>query len=93
MKKARVHVVIEGLVQGVFFRANTADVARTHGVRGWVRNNRDGTVEAVLEGEEGAVKDVLSWCRRGPYGARVERVVTNWEDNKGEFDGFTIRYG
>jgi acylphosphatase len=93
MKKVRAHVIIEGFVQGVFFRANTADVARTHGVRGWVRNNPGGTVEAVFEGEEGAVKEVLGWCHRGPHGAKVERVITDWEENRDEFDGFSIRYG
>jgi acylphosphatase len=92
MKAVRAHVIIEGFVQGVFFRANTADVARTHGVGGWVRNNYDGTVEAVFEGEEEAVKKVLGWCHRGPPGARVENVITNWEDSKGEFDDFSIRF-
>lgn len=92
MKKVRAHVVVEGFVQGVFFRANTAETARARGVKGWVRNNYDGTVEAVLEGEEGAVKDVVEWCRKGPPGARVERVDADWEDANGEFDDFKIRY-
>ena len=65
---------VAGRVQGVGFRATMVDVARVHGVRGWVRNRRDGTVEALVQGDEGAVARVLAWARRGPTAARVDRV-------------------
>lgn len=62
-----------GHVQGVFFRDSVRRRALAAGVRGWVRNNADGTVEAVLEGEPEAVERLVSFCREGPRGARVER--------------------
>ena len=90
MKPVRAHVVIQGLVQGVFFRANTHEVASTNGISGWVRNNPDGAVEAIFEGEEDAVKRTIEWCRKGPKGAMVERVDVVWDEFMGEFDGFNV---
>ncbi|MFZ3073394.1 MAG: acylphosphatase [Thermodesulfobacteriota bacterium] len=90
MKSIRAHVVIEGLVQGVFFRDNTRETASSNGISGWVRNNPDGTVEAIFEGEEEAVKKTVEWCRKGPNGARVERVDVRWDEFMGEFYGFDI---
>ena len=85
----RRRVVVHGRVQGVFFR----DTVRTHAVRrgvsGWVRNNRDGTVEAVLEGEPEAVERVVELCREGPRGAFVERVEVSVEEPDG-LAGFAI---
>lgn len=91
-KKVRAHVFISGRVQGVFFRANTKRVADELGVKGWVRNLPDGRVEAVFEGEEDAVKKIVEWCHRGPPAARVDRVEVKYEEYKGEFEDFTIRY-
>ncbi|RLE93840.1 MAG: acylphosphatase [Thermoprotei archaeon] len=91
-KMVRAHLFISGRVQGVFFRANMRRVAREHGVKGWVRNLPDGRVEAVLEGPEDAVKKVIEWAHRGPPLARVERVEVHWEEYKGEFNDFSIRY-
>ncbi len=88
----RVHVWISGLVQGVFFRYHTRKLAKKLGVRGWVRNLPDGRVEAVMEGEEEALKKMLEFCREGPPGAEVERVEIKWERPKGEFDDFEIQY-
>lgn len=88
MKMSRAHIIVSGIVQGVFFRATTAEVARRHNVYGWVKNNPDGTVEAVLEGEDGPVKDVIEWCRTGPPGARVDGLRVTWEEYLGEFDDF-----
>jgi acylphosphatase len=69
------HVLVEGRVQGVFFRASTRREARRAGVRGWVRNRADGRVEAHLEGEPDAVEGVLAWIRDGgPPAGRVEEV-------------------
>ena len=91
-KKIRAHVFISGKVQGVFFRATTRDKANELGVKGWVRNLRDGRVEAVFEGDEEAVKKLIEWCHVGPPAARVEKVEVIYEDYRGEFDSFSIRY-
>jgi acylphosphatase len=92
MPKTRAHVIVRGRVQGVWFRAETQHEARRSGVNGWVRNLRDGSVEAVFEGEEDMVKGMVQWCNHGPTGARVDDVSVDWEDHKGEFDGFSITY-
>jgi acylphosphatase len=88
-KMVRAHLIIEGLVQGVSFRASAVEAARTAGVYGWVRNNPNGAVEAVLEGEEEKVNRLINWCRTGPPMARVERVNLSWEPFRNEFDDFT----
>jgi acylphosphatase len=69
-----VRVVIHGRVQGVWFRAWARDQAVARGLTGWVRNRRDGTVEAVFEGEAAAVAAAVEACRRGPFGARVDAL-------------------
>lgn len=90
MATCRAHVLIRGRVQGVFFRAETRERALALGVAGWIRNNPDGSVEAVLEGPEEHVRSLLSWCERGPAGARVEAVETRFEEPVGE-RGFSVR--
>lgn len=70
-----VRVRIKGLVHGVSFRSNMAQIASNLGVRGWVRNLPDGSVEAFLEGDERNVKRVLDWAKVGPPRARVDKVV------------------
>jgi acylphosphatase len=74
IEQRRVRVIVRGRVQGVAFRAYTADEARRAGVAGWVRNRPDGSVEAAFEGERGAVEALLACVRRGPRSARVDRV-------------------
>jgi acylphosphatase len=69
-----VRLRIEGQVQGVMFRAWTVEEARRRGLRGWVRNRHDGSVEALLIGDAGAVEDMVAACRRGPRLAAVDRV-------------------
>jgi acylphosphatase len=66
------HVIVHGRVQGVGFRAFVEVEALTRGLQGWVRNRREGTVEAVFRGEEELVADMIEACRRGPLGARVD---------------------
>ena len=89
MTDRRAHVIVRGQVQGVFFRAETRDRARSLGLSGWVRNNHDGTVEAVFEGPAERVESVVSWCRRGPAGAEVEDVEVLWEEPVGRA-GFQV---
>jgi acylphosphatase len=67
-------VVVHGRVQGVGFRYSLVDAAQEAGATGWVRNRRDGTVEAFVQGEAAAVESLVGWCRRGPPGARVTTV-------------------
>ena len=86
----RVRVVVFGLVQGVYFRDATRRLALRQGVSGWVRNNWDGTVEAVFEGEPEAVDRLVGFCREGPSGAAVERVEVRDEPCDG-ITGFEIR--
>ena len=71
-------------MQGVGFRYATIERARSLGVAGWVRNNRDGTVVAVFEGRSEALESLLAWCRRGPSGARVQDVSVEMETPRGE---------
>jgi acylphosphatase len=91
--KARAHVLISGRVQGVFFRSQAQEEAESRGVKGWIRNVSDGTVEAVFEGEKEAVDALIEFCKRGPAGARVTKVELKWENYTGEFVEFRIRYG
>ncbi len=88
----RVHVIISGRVQGVFFRMETQRAARRLGVTGWVRNLPDGTVEAVLEGSRSQVDAMLDWCRQGPPSARVDDLRIQEQSAAGEFEGFDVRY-
>jgi acylphosphatase len=80
----RRRVVVTGRVQGVGFRYAVSERARTRGVAGWVRNLPSGQVEAVFEGEAGAVEAMVGYCRRGPLGASVEDVRVIAETPAGE---------
>ena len=91
-KQVRAHVVISGKVQGVFFRMETKGAAQRFGVSGWVRNKRDGNVEAMFEGNQKNVELILDWCKKGASLSRVKKVDIKWEGYKGEFDGFAITY-
>jgi acylphosphatase len=92
LMNVRAHVYVSGMVQGVFFRYHTQEMARRIGVQGWVRNLPDGRVEAVFEGEKKKVSEMVEFCKRGPPAARVRKVEVSWEPFKGEFDGFEIRW-
>ena len=91
MPLARAHLVVSGRVQGVAFRACTADAARRLGVRGWVRNLPDGRVEAEAEGERAAVEALVAWRRRGPPAARVLAVDVVWAEATGAEATFEVR--
>jgi acylphosphatase len=86
----RRRVVVHGFVQGVYFRDTVRRHADAKGVAGWVRNNRDGTVEAVFEGAGEAVKALVALCRAGPRGARVDDVEVFVEEPE-QLSGFSVR--
>jgi len=85
----RRRVIVHGFVQGIFFRDTVRRHAVNAGVTGWVRNNPDGTVEAVFEGAPEAVERLIAFCREGPRGARIDRIETLAEDAEG-VGGFRI---
>jgi acylphosphatase len=83
-------VLVHGSVQGVFFRDTTRRKAESRGVRGWVRNCSDGSVEALFEGDPDAVEAMVSFAGEGPRGAQVERVDVSDAQTEGH-EGFQIR--
>ena len=92
MERVRARVIIEGRVQGVFYRHHTQEMAFRLEVKGWVKNRRDGGVEAIFEGDQERVDQIIQWCRRGPSEARVKNVSVTWENYTGEFDEFFVTY-
>ncbi len=89
---ARAHLFIEGVVQGVFYRAFTRNVAAKLGLNGWVRNLFDGRVEAVFEGNRALIERAVRECRKGPAGSHVSGIDLNWEPYAGTERGFEIRF-
>ncbi len=92
MNNIRVRLVIEGRVQGVWFRDSTRRQAMALGVTGWVKNRWDGGVEVVAEGPEDRVRQLVAWCHHGPSLARVTDVRETPEEYQGEFDSFDIAF-
>ncbi|KPJ68353.1 MAG: acylphosphatase [Syntrophobacter sp. DG_60] len=92
MDKVRAHVIIEGRVQGVFFRSFTQDEAVRLGITGWVKNRRDGKVEAMFEGERDRVEEIIRWCHVGSPWAKVRKVDVAWETHRDEFKSFSVTY-
>lgn len=92
MSNIRAHVLISGHVQGVFFRGYTQRRANALGVTGWVRNLPDGQVEAVIEGDEARVNEMVAWCRQGPPNALVTGVEVRMDPPSGAFLSFAVRY-
>ena len=88
----RVHLKITGRVQGVYFRASTRQQAQKLGLTGWVMNCPDGSVEAIAEGVEPRLEELIAWCRQGPEGARVAEVVVRWEAAQKTFRDFSIKH-
>ncbi|MBU0620312.1 MAG: acylphosphatase [Gammaproteobacteria bacterium] len=87
--KKALHLVIYGHVQGVFYRQSMLEEAELLGVAGWVRNRPDRTVEAMVQGDAGAVDAIVRWAQRGPAMASVERVDVT--PGTGNYSGFEIR--
>jgi acylphosphatase len=89
--RGRVHAIIHGRVQRVFFRAATEKEARRLGLCGWVRNCPDGSVELLAEGTRTALEELVAWCGHGPARAVVENVASSWQEYRGEFKEFSVR--
>jgi acylphosphatase len=87
----RVRVIFKGRVQGVYFRAHTKDKADELGIRGWVMNLANGDVEAVFEGDEDKIEELVEYCKSGQPHAKVEEATMTLEDFKSEFADFEIR--
>ena len=88
----RVHIIIHGTVQGVFFRANTRDAALKLGLKGYARNIDDGCVEVVAEGPEDKVKELIEFCKKGPDASSVEKADVKFGKATNEFEGFEVKY-
>jgi len=88
----RAVIKVYGNVQGVFFRVNTQIKARELNLNGWARNEPDGTVKIVAEGEEKNLKNLIDWCYNGVRYAKVEKIDINWQEATGEFNAFEIKY-
>ena len=91
MTQVRAEVRASGRVQGVWFRQSTKLAAEQYDVSGWVRNCPDGSVEAILEGEESSVQKLVDWCRQGPQLAQVDELQVVWTAATGEFNNFQVR--
>ncbi len=91
MEKSRLEVSVFGKVQGVFFRVFTARIARSLGICGWVRNEGDGSVRIVAEGEKRLLLSFLEKIKNGPPLAKVKSVDAEWGCSKGEFVDFEIK--
>jgi acylphosphatase len=87
----RTRVRVSGRVQGVFFRDSTREKAESLALAGWVRNTPDGAVEAVFEGPEESVREMIEWCEAGPPQAEVENVETNFEPPENDLSAFEVR--
>lgn len=92
MELAHAHVLVDGRVQGVFYRAFVKSVAERLCLDGWVKNLFDGRVEAVFEGKRSSIDEAIRECRKGPPSSHVTDVTVIWEDFSGKLQGFEIRY-
>ena len=90
MVEKRVHIVVIGKVQGVFYRASTVDTARSLGLKGWVRNLSNGNVEIIAEGAETDLIKLYEWCKTGPRNAMVRDIDISWDTAEHSFTDFNI---
>lgn len=87
----RARVSISGRVQGVFFRDSAREKAEGLGLAGWVTNLPDGRVEALFEGPSESVREMVDWCEQGPPQASVEDVAVDFQEARGDLQGFEVR--
>ena len=92
MNSKRIHLLVDGRVQGVYFRQGMMETAEKNNVLGWVRNLPNNKVEAILEGHDSNVDAVVEWARFGPAGAVVQELQVTEEKYVGEFSDFVIHY-
>lgn len=90
MKNIRVHLIVEGRVQGVWFRESTRIKAEELNVKGWVKNRADGSVEIVAEGADEDIRKLIEWCHEGPPYAAVKKTTRTPQDFRNEFNSFNI---
>lgn len=88
----RIVLKIFGRVQGVFYRVNTNNKALELSLTGFVKNEKDGTVKIIAEGEENNLKKLVNWCYQGSSSSTVLKIEKKWEEYKGEFNNFEIKY-
>ena len=88
----RVHLIVHGFVQGVFFRANARRKAVELGLKGYAKNMTDGSVEIVVEGSVEKLNELIEFCRKNPGASKVSKVDVKLENFKNEFNGFEIKY-
>lgn len=91
IKRHRVHMIVEGKVQGVCFRHHTHEMALSLGLAGWVRNLPDGTVEIIAEGETANLQKLIEWAKKGPVNARVTQTHVRSLPALNEMTEFQIR--
>ncbi len=92
MEKVKAHLHIDGRVQGVFYRGFVQELAERLGLKGWVRNLRDGRVEAVFEGDKEVVEKAIRQCHVGPPASRVTNIEVQWETHTGDEEEFSVRH-
>ncbi|MAG50841.1 acylphosphatase [archaeon] len=88
----RVHIFISGIVQGVFFRSNIKEKANKLNLKGFVKNLPNGKVEAIFEGKEENINEILKFCKKGPSGANIKDVEIKEGKVNNEFNSFEVRY-
>ena len=88
----RLYIIAHGTVQGVFFRHNARKKAQELGLKGYVKNLPDETVEIVAEGDENKLKELVDFCKNHPGASKVSDVKVSYEDAKNEFEDFEVRY-
>lgn len=90
MKQA--HIIVTGFVQGVGYRKFVRHESRKMGLTGWVRNLTDGTVEALVVGEENEIEKLIELCKKGPFLSQVDNVHVEWEEAEKSFEEFIVRH-
>jgi acylphosphatase len=90
--KKRIHIIVSGHTHDVGFRFGVIKLANSLSLTGWVKNIPDNKVEIIAEGEESNLKELINYCKEGPSSARITDLHTEWEEFKGEFETFSIKY-